>query len=568
MQAEDIPAVGGGPEASEIREGMPAAGRILYERFLVEGEFTDPSLGSGFSVFLVKDLQNYCREAVLKLSRFVADDSGAIGPSMIEVCDTLQRLSHPNIEEFLESGRLEDGRPFSLTRPYPAASLSRLIAGGRRLELEEIASLVEQISEGIADAHSKGILHCDLRPSNILVPAGEIGAGSIKIVNFGAAWPIDVRGESLEDVPPGSESLLYAAPELLVKLGHRSPASDVYSLAALVYRTMTGVVPFPGRDRAALLELINAGEPARPTVNRTDISDEAAELVLAGLSFEPVLRPHKVDEFGLRLISLLRPPVGVRKRLIAHESAAMPGSALAEAPEIRAERPRTEKTRQAVPSMHADQRATVSDRVVSWALIILLMAAALSIPIGQTLLRENSQAAAIDTIAGRPVEVAKRHELRYWFEPRGQRDGFAGAKTPGLAFAADSPGYAYVFYEFTAEDGRPNYELGSPAPESPEALKGLEANKPVKADTRSGPAPKWAWIVWTDARNTDLESIRSSVKDGIITSEDDRRRLRHFLERNRNVRLEVKAGDSAGQTVLASTADKIVHRIELREGGS
>lgn len=576
MNTENFPTGKDGSEANEIRTSGPVIGRILHERFLVERDLTDHSLGGGFLVFFVKDLKNYCREAILKLTRFVNDDSGADGPSILGISHALERLGHRNIEEFLESGRFANGRPFMLTKPYRATSLDRLIKNGKRLELEEIADLVEQIADGLAAAHGKRILHCDLRPSNILVPAGDIGAGNVKIANFGSAWPIDVRGESLENLEPNSESLHYAAPELLVKLGHRSPASDIYSLSVLVYRLLTGSVPFLAADRAGMLEIINAGDLARPTESRTDISRQAADLVLAGLSFEPAYRPQKIDDFALLLIRSFRPPRGIPVPPISDASEVDPGVRLDEAEQIPVEEPplallANEKIRQTFTANQIDQGTTVPDRIVAWALIILLMAGALSIPIGQTLLNKGTEAAAIDTIAGRPVETSRRHELRYWFEPNGKkgvpyRNNFAGGGTPGLSFASNSPGFAYVFYEFIGEEGRPDYVLGFPAPESAEAWKGIEVNKAVRSMLPREISAKSVWIIWTAGKNSDLESIRGSVKDGAVTNEDDRRRLRHFLERNRNVRLEVKNDDHSGQTVLGSSDDKIVHRIELGEG--
>jgi hypothetical protein len=575
---EDVPTREHGPEASEFSDGE-SLGHVLYERFLVERDLTDASLGGGFRVFLVKDLKNYCSETILKLSRLVRDDAGPGGPSLKEVGEALAQVAHPNIEEFLETGRFGDGRPFALTRPYPAASLDRSIEQGRRLELEGIAELVDQITDGLSAAHARGILHCDLRPANILVPAGDIGANGLKIINFGSAWPIDVRGESLANVRPGSESLHYAAPELLVALGHRSPACDIYSLSVLVYRLLAGSLPFEAPDRAGQLESIAAGHPSRSMESRTDLSVEAEELIFTGLDFEPVRRPQNIEEFGLRLVRLLRPPRGFPGIEIPAERDADIEPVIWKAAEAtveppRAERPLLKKPARRISSEPVAQRAPVSDRAVAWALIVLLMGGALSIPIGQTLLKKQREAAAIDTIADRPTETAARKELRYWFEPHGSKSGsplsayrsnFIGDGAQ-LAFAIDSPGHAYVFYEFVGGDDRPGYELRFPAADSTEAVKGVEADKqfkPAPPDVRS---PRAVWIVWTAVKNGELESIRGSAPDGSISNEDDRRRLRHFLERNRNLRVAATTDETTGQTVLDGSGDKIVHRIDLSDG--
>jgi serine/threonine protein kinase len=579
MQPEEVRAGQFGPEENKIRVSGPIIGHILYERFLVERDLSDDSIGRGFSSFLVKDLKNYCRHAVLKTAWPVPADPKLDSPSLKEVSDVLMRLAHPNIEEILETGRLNDGRPFALTRQYPATTLGRLIESGKRLELEGIAQLVEQIADALSAAHSKGILHCDLRPSNILIPAGDIGAKSIKIINFGSAWPIDVRGESLANVQQVSESLHYAAPELLVKLGHRSPASDIYSLAVLVYRLVTGAVPFAGRDRGGQLEMINAGRPKPPTEGRTDLSDEAGRLILAGLQFEPLWRPQDIDDFGLRLVRMLAPPKGIlliepqappeTKILPALEQVAEPTTA--QQPEM--------KRNEIVSVRSVNARAPLSDRAVTWALMIVLMAGALSIPIGQTILKENKAAAAVETMVARPIENRDRHQIRYWIESEQlasrRPNSLAHTNAPGdgmqLTFVSDSAGQAYAFSEWPGDDGRPDYKLIYPVPGRAESEKGVEAEKPVKAAPAAlpdGQTAKAIWIVWTAVRNEDLEAIRISAIDGSVTNDDDRRRLRHFLERNRNLRVRISSEDSGGRTILDGLGDSIVHRIELGEGRS
>jgi hypothetical protein len=564
MQPEDVPANANGSETCESDTHGPTIGHILHERFLVERDMTDQSLGGGFSVFLVKDLKNYCREAVLKISRPVFNDAGVDGPSLKEVSEVLTRLAHPNIEEILETGRFADGLPFALTRPYAMATLDQLIEPEKRLELESVAQLVEQIVDGLAAAHSKGILHCDLRPANILVPAGDVGANNIKIVNFGAAWPIDVRGESLIKVQPGSESIHYAAPELLVKLGHRSPASDIYSLAVLVYRLVTGALPYVAFDRAAMLESINAGAAKSPGEYRTDLSGQAEELMMTALQFEPAWRPQDLGDFGLRLVRLLKPPKGIPvvQPQEPSELEFIPEKTIQ--PEIAPYLGRKET--RPLPVQPADIRAPLSDRTVTWALIILLMAGALSIPIGQTIFKEKgATAAAINTMAGRPIEHTAYHQIRYWSEPQGftGKNSFAGGQ---FAFLSDTPGDAYVFTEFTGEDERPAYELIYPSSDS--GAKRVEAGKPIKVTPVPDRQQRAIWIVWTAVRHDDLESICSSAQHGAISDENQRRKLRHFLERNRNLRVEVSSDPSNAQTILDGFGDKIVHRIEISGGGS
>lgn len=569
MQPEYDP-FGYGSEANKPPGGY-TVGNILHGRFLIEEDLSDAALGGGFAAIRAKDLKEYCREVVLKISVPLPDRLDSEGPSLVEVATGLNRLSHPNIEEFLESGRFPDGRPFAVSPIYSAAMrLDQLAIPEKRLELAAIGQLVEQISDGMGAAHSKGILHCDLRPANILVPEGEIGTNAIKIVNFGSGWPVDCRGESLNRLPPGAESLHYAAPELLVALGHRSPASDVYSLAVLVYRMVTGGVPFAGNERRSQLTAINDGSPEPPGNERTDLSAHATELILAGLQFEPALRPQNIQDYGLRLANALDPPRGiiVQTEPAAADSYPEPAE-LEPVPIVDPERaPLFEAyIAKAVEQTHLAPRPAISGRTLAWVLIILLIVGSLSIPIVQAVLKNGPPPARIEPKTVRVMSKDVNFRLKYWLEagPASHQDPTGDGAADHLAFAASAHGEAYVLDEFTGDDGRPAYRLVFPAPGS--VTIEAEAENVTRADL--GPSAGLVWIVWTTATDNDLRSIvASAARDGYISNDESRRRLRHFLERNRNLGVTERSDPATGQTLLEGSTGKIVYRLDLREGRS
>ncbi|MGD9563153.1 MAG: serine/threonine protein kinase [Pyrinomonadaceae bacterium] len=567
MSSEDVSTSRPQTAAREGNSGGSMIGRVLYERFRVERDLTDHLLGDSFAVYHIKDLNSDGREAVLKLSRVVLDDSGESGPSLKEVSNVLARLRHPNIEEIIETGHFPDGRAFALAKHYPAATLHRLVPPGTRLEMRGVIGLIEQIADALDAAHSRGILHCDVRPANILVPPGDIGANNVRLINFGSAWPIDVRGESLANLRRGSDSMYYAAPELLVTLGHRSPVSDVYSFSVLVYRLIMGSLPFEAPDRVSQLEAINSGRDARRTMARTDFSDEARRLLLSGLDFEPVQRPKNIGDLGRELVRLLGPAM---KRSDASVPAIVPRR---EKPPPEILTPRVETKIEEPSAIVTHERSSarkvpISERALAWALIVLLVIGALSIPIGQSLLKEKSEAAELDTIAERPRPALVRRQIRYWFAAAGEKGGPTDPPTKpgsGLTFVSDTSGVAFVILEFAGQDGRAAYRLGFPTAGQDIASRSVQANEPVAAQTEphaNTPADA-AWIIWTAGKNPDLEAIVQAVNDGIVSNEDDRLRLRHFLERNRDRGVEIRSDDSTGQVLLAGSGNVIVHRIGL-----
>lgn len=562
-------------------EGSPIVGCILHGRFLVEEDLSDVSLGGNFAVFAVKDLKKYCRESLLKVSPPPPDGVDADGPTLTEVCETLRRLSHPQIEEILETGCFPDGRHYVLTEPSTAASLDQLLAPDRRLEKSGIAETVEQVANAVGAAHAKGILHCDLQPSNILVPDGDIGANPITVINFGVGWPIDARGEGLSRVRPGAETLYYAAPEMLVTLGHRSQASDVYSLAVLAYRLVTGSVPFVGTGREDLLRAINAADPLLLAEKRTDLPHQAATLIMSGLEFEPASRPRNILEFGRSVASFLDLPSPISVQPVEPAAVAGPDPASVDVPAIVLTEPEFEPEAGRpfadvgpVPSVAKPAVASaLSGRTVSWALILLLMAGALSIPIGQWMLNDETKAAPVGTVEiGHPTNKPV-YRLRYLLGSNGavasSFNGRAADKAQDrLAFWADATGETYILTEFTGDDGRPAYRLVYPGKVSPEATEPSPtgqrfATMTLPPGTRGG---AFIWIVWMPVVDKDLSSIFASLQDGgMIVNSDDRRRVRHFLERNRGVRITESRDPLTGQTVLEGSGERIVFRIDVNE---
>jgi hypothetical protein len=563
MLMDEVPAEASGQENIEIAFRPPVVGRVLCERFLVEEDLSDPWLVGRYTSHRIKDLKGFCRQAVLNIVNFTPVIEAR--PSFQQVCEALLQVSHPNIEKVIETGLLFDGRTYSLTDEPKGDRLDSLIHNGRRLDLGEAALVIEQVADGLSAAHLNGILHCDLRPSNLIVSSEARRFDRIKIINFGMAWPIDVRGDGFVNLSPESECFPYAAPETYSILGHRSSASDVFSLAVIAYRLITGRLPFNGSNAHELLDATNRGEWVPPTELRTDLTFESEAILRTGLQFEPAWRPQSIDDFAYRLVSSLRPAPIVATMAIYRETTAEPFETLPviEVNEATPEHPVPVDEQMFV---RAPRRipAIISDRAVAWTLIILLLAGALSIPIGQTLLKEEKAEAAVETMLDRTQEDHSKRQLRFWIESRSSERRVPISEAASLPLAdtimslvSDSTGAIYVIRESSDSDGRTAYKLLFPqAGGEP-----VTAGKAVRT-TPIGVHNDTVWIVWTADRSQDLESnLYGATSDK--PNEEAARKLRHFLERNRNHRLEVGVDDRGVETLLNGIGDRIVYRVAL-----
>ncbi|HMQ04489.1 MAG TPA: protein kinase [Pyrinomonadaceae bacterium] len=565
-----------------LKPAESVVGRILFERFLVLADVSDRVSAARIANYLVKDLRNSCRHVILRSFHGLAIDGVQSRPTLREVCETLIRVKHSNIEEIVEAGHLYDGSPYCLAGVIQGLPLSYLLADGKRFELSDISRFVEALSDGVSAAHEHRIMHCDIRPSNLFVRDPEGIYSGLRLVNFGTAWPVDARGENLSNLMPNSEPALYAAPELFETLAPRSPAADIYSVAAVVYRLATGVPPYMGMQRRAIDGGMSADVLTEAAAGRTDLSKKTLDLLVAALQCEPAWRPQEMDDFGARLASSLRPRISSlpRENKIDDHRAELPTEPLENEVKLQpdaqleiANEPLIKFRSQSVER----HKAAVSDRSVAWALIIFLLAGALSIPIGQSMMSGTSEMPAAAAMESRPAEDRRPLSLTYWVEsgrPAAQdhlnEDGRrALAEGVGqLVLETENSGKAYIIKEITDDSGRVGYQMIFPADTSRGGSPAISPGQKV----RVGPnaldkvrSSKGIWIVWVANEGDDLEPFRTGSHDGLIAGDENARRLRHFLERNRNQRLVVNDDEASGRTELNGVGQRIVHRIDLSD---
>jgi WD40 repeat protein/serine/threonine protein kinase len=156
----------------------------------------------------------------------------------------IARLEHPNIVPLHDYWR-EPGRAFIVMRLMSGGNLAKKI-GNEPQDFTAVAELVDQVASGLAFAHRHGIIHGDLKPTNILFDED----GNAYLSDFGITKDL-AENEDFHEIGE-IESLQYAAPEQLLK-GSLSPQTDIYSLGLLAYMLVAGEHPFKENPSAALV---------------------------------------------------------------------------------------------------------------------------------------------------------------------------------------------------------------------------------------------------------------------------------------------------------------------------
>jgi len=204
-------------------------------------------------------------------------------------------LSHPNIVTVHDFG-LDRGRLFIVMEYVPGSDLKTLIRKRGRFTVEEAIPLIVQACAGIGYAHRAGLVHCDVKPHNMLVTPDK----RLKVTDFGIARALaTIHPEEHADVVWGSPQ--YFSPEQAAG-EPPSPASDVYSLGIVLYELLTGSLPFNGTTPEELGRMHLDVRPHPLHEYLPEVSPLLEQIVDKVLSKEPSARYRTADQLGRVLL--------------------------------------------------------------------------------------------------------------------------------------------------------------------------------------------------------------------------------------------------------------------------
>ena len=256
----------------------------LHERYRVIERIGDGGVGA---VFRVEDEASGRIVAMKVLPR---EASGGLRGEFM----ALARLRHDNIVSVLDYGRTAGGQDF-FTMEYVVGP--PLLAAVRDVPSPAFYRLIGGVLRALAFVHARGMVHADIKPSNILVDGEELDGdpmGAARLADFGlAAHVTDPTSQAARG------TLLYAAPE--VYAGRLDARSDLYAVGVVLYQMTTGVLPYPQADARALMAAQRRGPPGDPRTHRPDVPVGLAELLLGLLDPAPGARPQSADEVLSRI---------------------------------------------------------------------------------------------------------------------------------------------------------------------------------------------------------------------------------------------------------------------------
>ena len=259
-------------------QGGPALPRVIGYELLVE-------LGRGSMGVVYKARQHALKRTVALKMILVGSFAGPEQLARFRLeAEAIARVQHSHIVQIYEVGEHE-GLPFYVLEFVEGGSLAQKLRGVPQLP-RPAAELMHKLALAVHVAHQHGIVHRDLKPANILLAAD----GTVKIADFGLAKHLGSdSGYTLSGVALGTPS--YMAPEQAAGHTHLvAPATDVYSLGAILYEMLTGRPPFRGATHLETLEQVRLFDLVRPAHLQPRLPRDLETICLKALANEPAQR--------------------------------------------------------------------------------------------------------------------------------------------------------------------------------------------------------------------------------------------------------------------------------------
>lgn len=250
-------------------------GRVIDDRFRITGLIGEGMLAR---VFKAEDLQDGNRVVALKAPH----DHIQIGPHLLARFqaeeDMGTSLNHPGILKYLRVPN--KSRPYLVMEFLEGETFYLYLKQHGVLPEAEGLAIASQLCDALGHLHERGIIHRDLKPENVMVCKD----GSLRVMDFGIALYPGSRHVDLMGFAPGTPH--YMAPERVLREGGDG-RTDLYSLGAMLYHMLTGVIAFENPDISFIMRARATGDPEAPRKLNPKISEEAEEIILHAMERDP-----------------------------------------------------------------------------------------------------------------------------------------------------------------------------------------------------------------------------------------------------------------------------------------
>ncbi len=275
------------PAPSSVAPGTVLAGKYRVERVLGEG-------GMGF-VVLARHIDLDERVALKFLRQELAQHPEA-APRFLREARAAVKIKSAHVARVLDVGRLEGDAPFMVMEFLEGSDLSAVLAKHGKLAVEDAVDHVIQAAEALAEAHAHGIVHRDVKPSNLFLTRRPDGQPLVKVLDFGISKVQGVEVLTRSSVVMGSTP--YMPPEQMESTRDVDARADVYSLGATLYELLAGRLPFQADSTPHMCAMILRGASTPLRDLRPEVPAPLAAVVHKAFALQRTDRYPSVAAFA------------------------------------------------------------------------------------------------------------------------------------------------------------------------------------------------------------------------------------------------------------------------------
>jgi serine/threonine-protein kinase len=257
--------------------------------------------GAMATVYEARHVQLGKRVALKSMHPHLAADATSAARFLREGKAAAQ-IHHPHVVDVFDVGTHE-GVPFLVMELLDGADLAAMLHERGTLRLRELVDVMIPVLSAVQAAHAVGVIHRDVKPSNVVLAKRDDGTVSPTILDFGIS---KVQNEVIERDLTASEVLLgtvhYMSPEQTRGGRNASALSDQYALGVMLYECATGVKPFSGNTPYALMHAIVSARVTAPSALGPELPRAFDDIVLRAMHRDPSKRFASVRELGASLL--------------------------------------------------------------------------------------------------------------------------------------------------------------------------------------------------------------------------------------------------------------------------
>jgi serine/threonine-protein kinase len=278
-------------------------GAALAKRYALERELGH---GGAATVYLARDLR-YDRLVAIKILRRELVSTVSAGRFLREI-SVVAQLRHPNILPVLDSGET-DGIPFYVMPYVEGGSLNDVLRKGNALAFDVVIRIVTELAEAIDHAHSRGIVHRDIKPQNILFDSGHA-----VLADFGVSSLSDDRDEGMTETGMVVGTPAYMSPEQAGGKGPVDGRADIYAFGCVAFEMLAGEPPFTGASPKAIVARHMQERVPNIAVLRPTVGAEVQRVIERMLAKAPADRYATASEAARDLVAALNGVSGAPHR--------------------------------------------------------------------------------------------------------------------------------------------------------------------------------------------------------------------------------------------------------------